>query len=262
MDHSVENMPLSSSPHYSPWGKSSRDIADKLLMQGPRSPMHDLKRLLGIGWDFYRGFYAFRNLGPTITIFGSARFSEDHRYYALTLTTARLLATYGFSIMSGGGPGIMEAANRGAREVNGVSLGCNIRLPSEQKPNAYLDHFVEFTYFYVRKVMLSRYSCAFIGMPGGFGTLDEIFEAITLMQTRKITSFPIVLMGTDYWQPVRTFITDTLLRNKTIYEEDLELIYFTDDPADALRYIAQYADTKARTRKNPNAHFMAVNEKK
>jgi uncharacterized protein (TIGR00730 family) len=230
---------------FDPWGKSPTDISEKLMIEGPRSPLLDLWRLIKIAWDFSKGFHTFRHLGPSITFFGSARFREDHRYYAMARTTARLLANYGFSIMTGGGPGIMEAANRGAREVKGVSVACNITLPSEQKPNPYLDSFVEFDHFYVRKVMLMRYSCAFLALPGGFGTLDEISEAITLMQTNKITSFPVVLMGVDYWQPFKDFIHKTLLGSQTIAEGDLDLIYFTDDPADALSYIARYAETKA-----------------
>lgn len=241
-----ESKPQKPDEFYDPWGKSSSDISDKLLMEGPRSPFYDIWRLIKIGWDFTKGFHAFRHLGPCITIFGSARFREDHRYYELARVTARILARYGFSIMTGGGPGIMEAANRGAREASGVSVGCNITLPHEQKPNDYLDQFVEFRYFYVRKVMLMRYSCALLAMPGGFGTLDEVTEAITLIQTKKITSFPIVLMGTEYWQPMRDFIYQTLLTHQTIGESDVDLIHFTNDPADALRYIAQFAATRTK----------------
>lgn len=233
---------------YDPWGKSCVDISEKLLIEGRRSPWIDIWRIIKIAWELGRGFHAFRRLGPCITIFGSARFREDHRYYHMARATAHLLARYGFAIMTGGGPGIMEAANRGAREAQGISLGCNITLPSEQKPNAYLDSFVEFKHFYVRKVMLVRYSCALLAMPGGFGTLDEITEVITLVQTKKITGFPIVLMGVDYWRPMKNFIYDTLLAYQTISEADLDLLYFTDDPADTLRYIAQYAETKALER--------------
>ncbi len=230
---------------FDPWGKSSTDISEKLLIEGKRSPLKDFWRLIKIALDFAAGFHAFRHLGPTITVFGSARFHEGDRYYNLARATARLLAEDGFAIMTGGGPGIMEAANRGAREVKGVSIGCNIRLPNEQRPNPYLDSFVEFDHFYVRKVMLMRFSCAFVAMPGGFGTLDEITEAITLMQTKKITAFPVVLMGIDFWEPLKEFIQKTLIDNKTIAEEDLDLLYFTDDPADALSYIARYAEAKA-----------------
>ena len=253
MDESKNNRPfqIKSGTLFDPWGKSPTDISEKLLIEGPRSPLADLWRLVKIVWEFSRGFHTFRKLGPTITFFGSARFHEDHRYYNMARTSARLLAGYGFSIMTGGGPGIMEAANRGARDVKGKSVACNITLPSEQKPNPYLDTFVEFNHFYVRKVMLMRYSCAFLALPGGFGTLDEITEAITLMQTKKITAFPIVLMGVDYWQPFKDFVHKTLMVNQTITEGDLDLIYFTDDPADALSYIALYAETKAEiTRAN------------
>lgn len=236
---------------YDPWGKSSSDISDKLLIEGPRSPLVDIWRLIKICWEFGKGFHAFRHLGPCITFFGSARFGEDHPYYNLARVTARLLARYGFAIMTGGGPGIMEAANRGASEVRGVSIACNIKLPMEQKPNIYLDRFVEFKYFYVRKVMLIRYSCALLALPGGFGTMDEVTEVITLMQTKKITSFPVVLMGTEYWQPLKDFIYNTLLKRQTINESDLDLIHFTDDPAEALSYIARYAETKSQIQQQP-----------
>lgn len=245
-EHRDDSFKFGSPELYDPWGKSPADISEKLLIEGRRTPWHDMWRLAKIAWDFSKGFHAFRHLGPAITFFGSARFHEEHAYYTMARVTARLLARYGFSIMTGGGPGIMEAANRGAREVNGVSVACNITLPMEQNPNAYLDRFVEFNYFYVRKVMLMRYSCAYIGMPGGFGTLDEITEAITLMQTKKITAFPIVMMGVEYWQPFKDFVQKTLVHYQTISENDLNLIYFTDDPADALSYIARYADAKAK----------------
>lgn len=227
------------------WGKSSADISEKLLIEGPRSPIRDLRRGIHILWEMLRGFHAFRRLGPCVTFFGSARFREDHRYYELARNTSRLLARFGFSIMTGGGPGTMEAANRGAKDVLGKSVGCNITLPAEQKPNQYLDFFVQFDHFYVRKVMLLRYSCAFLVFPGGFGTLDEVFETIVLIQTKKITDFPIIVMGVDFWQPMKDFIYNTLLKNGTINEVDLRLVYFTDDPKEALGYIVRYADKKA-----------------
>jgi uncharacterized protein (TIGR00730 family) len=242
-------------PLYDPWGKSCADISEKLLIEGPRHPLYDIWRLIKIAWDFAKGFHAFRHLGPCITIFGSARFREDHRYYAMARVTARLLARYGFAIMTGGGPGIMEAANRGAQEGNGLSVGCNITLPLEQEPNDYLDKFVEFNYFYARKVMLMRYSCALLALPGGFGTLDEVTEAITLIQTKKISGYPIVMMGVEYWQPFKHFISTTLRGYQTIGKEDLDLVYFTDEPADALSYIARYAENKAKNRARPSIDF-------
>lgn len=226
------------------WGKASGDSSDKTLIEGARSPVNDFHRVSKIFWEFMRGFHAFRGLGPCITFFGSARFHNDHRYYALAQKTAQVLSRGGYAIMTGGGPGIMEAANRGATEEKGVSVGCNITLPTEQKPNQYLDFFVEFDHFYVRKVMLLRYSSAFVVMPGGFGTLDEVFETITLIQTKKISNFPIVVMGVDFWEPMKNFIFDTLLKHSTISETDLRLLHFTDDPEEAFTYIAQYAATK------------------
>jgi uncharacterized protein (TIGR00730 family) len=148
------------------------------------------------------------------------------------------IARIGFTVMTGGGPGIMEAANRGAKEAGGVSVGCNIQLPMEQKPNPYLDRFVEFRYFFVRKVMLVKYSYAFVVMPGGFGTLDETFEALTLIQTQKIQNFPVVLMGVDFWAPMIQFMRERLLAVGTISPEDLDLLMVTDSPDEAIRHIA------------------------
>jgi uncharacterized protein (TIGR00730 family) len=174
-----------------------------------------------------------------VTVFGSARFSEEHAYYNLARAVGADLAHAGFTVMTGGGPGLMEAANRGAREAGGRSVGCNIELPEEQAPNAYLDLSVTFQHFYVRKVMLVKYSYAFVVLPGGFGTLDEVFETATLIQTRKISDFPVVLMGTAFWQPMVGFMRDTLVREGTIAERDLDLLYLTDDPADAIAHIGR-----------------------
>lgn len=203
--------------------------------------MSDLQRLSRIMVEFMRGFHTFRNLGPCVTFFGSARFHEDHPYYQQARRTAQLVSQAGFTVMTGGGPGIMEAANRGARDMHKPSVGCNITLPTEQKPNPYLDRFVEFNHFYVRKVMLLRYSCAFVVYPGGFGTLDEVFETITLIQTKKINNFPIIMMGVDFWQPLKSFVFDTLLENRTISPKDLQLVSFTDDPQSAIESIKTYA---------------------
>ena len=157
--------------------------AEKAFLAGRRNREADLESAVGFFLEFLRGFESFDFDGPCVTVFGSARFVEGHPYYRLARELGAALATAGYAVMTGGGPGIMEAANRGAREAGGVSLGCNIRLPMEQKPNPYLDRFIEFEHFFVRKVMLVKYSTAFVVMPGGFGTLDEAFEVITLMQT-------------------------------------------------------------------------------
>lgn len=211
--------------------------AERYFLERPHSREHDLESAIRIFLEFLRGFESMEIDRPCVTIFGSARFPEGHVYYELARATGRELATAGFAVMTGGGPGIMEAANRGAREAGGLSLGVNIQLPQEQKPNLYLDRFVEFDHFFVRKVMLLKYSCAFIVMPGGFGTLDEIFETITLMQTEKISKFPVIAMGMDFWMPLTGFIAGSLLRVNTIAPDDMKLFQVTDDPADAVSRI-------------------------
>src|SRR6185312_13288512 len=153
-----------------------------------------------------RGFRTLHFVGPCATVFGSARFDKDHPYYKLAVEVGSKLARSGFTVMTGGGPGIMEAANRGAKEAGGYSVGCNIELAHEQKPNPFLDRWITFRHFYVRKLMLVKYSYGFIAMPGGFGTLDEIFETVTLLQTRKIAGFPLVFMGSQYWDPLIDFM--------------------------------------------------------
>jgi uncharacterized protein (TIGR00730 family) len=186
-----------------------------------------------------RGFEHLGGLGRCVTVFGSARFKEDHPYYELARSLGQALARSGFAVMTGGGPGIMEAANRGAREGGGVSIGCNIQLPMEQEGNPYLDRFVEFEYFFVRKVMLVKYSQAFVVMPGGLGTLDEVFEIATLIQTGKIERFPIVAMGSEFWEPFREFSTGSMLREATVDESDRELFTLTDSIEEALAAIEQ-----------------------
>ena len=163
-----------------------------------------------------RGFRKLHFVGPCVTVFGSARFTADHAYYVLAREVGQRLARAGFTVMTGGGPGIMEAANRGAKEAGGYSVGCNIELPQEQKPNPYLDRWITFRHFFVRKLMLVKYSYAFIALPGGFGTLDEIFETATLIQTDKIKDFPLVLVGKEYWRPLLDFLRDRLVEAKTI----------------------------------------------
>jgi hypothetical protein len=176
-----------------------------------------------------------------VTVFGSARFREDHPYYELTREVGRKLAEAGFTVMTGGGPGLMEAANRGAKEAGGYSVGANIELPSEQKPNAYLDRWVEFPYFFVRKLMLLKYSYAFIAMPGGIGTLDEIFETAVQIQTGKMKNFPLVLMDKSYWEPMMTFMRDTLLAHATVDAADVTRSVLTDSPSEAVELIRAQA---------------------
>jgi hypothetical protein len=214
---------------------------ERLFLAGRRPQRDELESAVRIFLEFLRGFESLNFTTPCVTIFGSARFPPGHRFYELARATGRALAEAGFTVMTGGGPGIMEAANRGAKEAGGHSVGCNIKLPHEQKPNPYLDEFVEFDHFFVRKVMLVKYSCAFIVMPGGFGTLDEAFETITLVQCGKIERFPIVSMGGEFWDHMRRFISDTMLAEGTISTEDTFMLHGTDDPAEAVRIIRSTA---------------------
>jgi uncharacterized protein (TIGR00730 family) len=216
--------------------KSIQD-AEKNFLSGRRSSADELESAVRVFLEMLRGFEEMDFEGRCVTVFGSARFDEDHPYYAMGREVGRHLAEAGFAVMTGGGPGVMEAANRGAREAGGLSLGCNIRLPREQKPNEYLDRFVEFEHFFVRKVMLVKYSSAFIVLPGGFGTLDEAFEVVTLIQTHKLDSFPVVALGGAYWEELTQFLTNSLLKEGTISSDDLKLITLADSPAAAVERI-------------------------
>lgn len=198
------------------------------FLSGPQSRGFELRLAIEIFFEFLRGFRTLHFVGPCVTIFGSARFNEGHPYYELAREAGSLLAQAGFTVMTGGGPGIMEAANRGAREAGGRSVGCNIELPLEQQPNPYLDVMVRFHHFFVRKVMLVKYSYAFLAMPGGFGTLDEVFEAATLIQTAKIETFPLILVGVDYWQPLIDSLRERLLAEGAISAADLSILQITD----------------------------------
>lgn len=220
------------------WGKGTRSRLDQVFLAGPRSRRGELFRAVRIFLEFIRGFRALHFTGPCVTVFGSARFDEDHRYYQLAREVGRALAEAGYAVMTGGGPGVMEAANRGAREAGGFSIGCNIKLPREQEPNLYLDKFIEFHYFFVRKVMLVKYSDAFVVLPGGFGTMDELFEVGTLIQTGKLERFPVVVMGRDYFRPLGEFVRDTMVNAGTIDAVDMQLFSATDDPAEAIERIA------------------------
>ncbi len=214
-----------------------RDSDEQVFLEGPRSRLDEFFRVMRIAREFISGFRALHFVGPCVTVFGSARFKEDHEHYVLARKVGRALSEAGFTVMTGGGPGIMEAANRGARDAGGPSIGCNIELPMEQSPNLYVDKFVDFRYFFVRKVMLVKYSFGFITMPGGFGTLDEIFETATLIQTGKIHDFPVVLMGVEFWEPLVDFMERRLVERGTISPEDLEDIFLTDSPEVAVGHI-------------------------
>jgi uncharacterized protein (TIGR00730 family) len=218
------------------WGKNPSTAETRHFLEGPLGRLSELWRAMRIFAEFMRGFRTLHFVGPCVTMFGSARFKEDHRYYAMARDMGSRVADLGLTVMTGGGPGIMEAANRGAKDRSGLSLGCNIILPMEQQPNPYVDKFVDFKYFFVRKVMLVKYSYAFVIFPGGFGTLDELFETLTLVQTQKIKNFPIVLMGVDYWRPMVEFIQGMAERG-TISPGDAELLTVTDDPLVAIETI-------------------------
>ncbi len=208
------------------------------FLEGPRSRWADLKFVLEIAWEFIRGFRALHFSGPCVAIFGSARFREDSPYYAATRRLAAEIAQLGFTIMTGGGPGLMEAANRGAKDVGGRSVGCNIVLPMEQEPNRYLDKWVNMRYFFVRKTLLIKYSYAFVIVPGGFGTLDELFEAMTLIQTGKIQAFPVIIFDKAFHAELAAHI-DRMRREKTISEEDLRLFLITDSVDEAVGLIRE-----------------------
>ena len=219
------------------WGKVSTNPDERRFLAGPQPRLRELVWALRIFVEFIHGFRALHFVGPCVTVFGSARFPETHRYYEMARRVGAQLARDGFTVMTGGGPGIMEAANRGAKEAGGRSIGCNIELPQEQKPNAYVDRWVTFRHFFVRKVMLVKYSYAFIAMPGGFGTLDEVTEAATLVQTHKIAGFPIVLMGVEFWKPLLDFMRATLIKEGTIDPVDVDEFFVTDSPEDAAAHV-------------------------
>ncbi len=220
--------------------KKSSNGTERKFLEGPQSRRKEFTFVWNVARQFIKGFRELHFVGPCVTVFGSARFAEDHEYYTLARRVGASLADLGFTVMTGGGPGIMEAANRGAREAGGTSIGCNIRLPQEQQPNPYLDKQITLDHFFVRKVLLLKYSYAFIVMPGGFGTLDELFETITLIQTRKIQNFPVVLMGTEYWRDLTELMAGMLSRS-TISEEDTQLILVTDDVSEAMEHLRKYA---------------------
>jgi uncharacterized protein (TIGR00730 family) len=223
-----------------PAGSVDPARSDRALLEGPQSRLKEVVTLFRAMRDFLRGFRALHFVGPCITIFGSARFSESHPYYAIAREMGRRVSAMGFTVMTGGGPGLMEAANRGAQEQGGLSVGCNIELAHEQAPNGYLDRWVTCHHFFVRKVLLFKYSYSFIVMPGGLGTLDELTEALTLIQNGKIKSFPVVLIGTKYWQPFVALLQE-MVREGAVAPADLNLLMLTDDLDDAVEHIERYA---------------------
>jgi uncharacterized protein (TIGR00730 family) len=223
---------------------------ERVFLEGPQSRSSELWRVARIAKELLTGFRALHFVGPCVSVFGSARYREDHSYYALARRVGKRLSRMGFTIITGGGPGLMEAANRGAKDAGGRSVGCNIILPQEQAPNPYVDRLVTFNYFFVRKVMLVKYSYAFIVMPGGFGTMDELFEALTLIQTKKIVEFPVILMGRDYWTPAMEFLY-RMVQESTISPEDLDLLFLTDSEEEAAGYIQTHAIERFGLRQRP-----------
>ncbi len=210
-----------------------------VYLDGPQKRSYELAFAIKVFRQFIKGFRTLHFVGPAITVFGSARFKEGQPYYEAAREFGKRIANLGFTTMTGGGPGIMEAANRGAFENGGISVGCNILLPHEQKENPYLNRSVTFEHFFVRKTMMMKYSYAFIIMPGGFGTMDEFFETLTLVQTAMLTQFPIVIYGTEYYNNLKTMI-EGLAAQQTISPDDLKLVLLTDDINEAIDHVRKY----------------------
>jgi uncharacterized protein (TIGR00730 family) len=230
-----------------------------VYLEGPKSRGYELTFAFRVFWQFLKGFRALHFIGPCITVFGSARTKEDNILYGQAREFGKRIAELGFVTMTGGGPGIMEAANRGAFENGGVSVGCNIQLPFEQKPNPYVNKTVTFEHFFVRKVLLVKYSYAFIIMPGGFGTMDELFEILTLVQTKTVTDFPIVLFGKAYYKPLLEMI-EWMVSQGTISKEDYSLLLVTDDAEEAMAHIKSYVLSKYKVK--PRSRFWWLLEKR
>ena len=213
---------------------------DRVLLEGPHSRVREMRLLFRAVIDFIRGFRTLHFCGPCVTVFGSARIPESHPYYHLGMELGKGLTRIGFTVMTGGGPGLMEAVNRGAKEAGGRSVGVNIILPIEQEPNRYLDKMVNCRYFFVRKVLLFKYSFAFVALPGGLGTLDELTEALTLIQTKTIIHFPVVLIGAAYWRGFTALLED-MVKAGTVSANDLKLFLVTDDLTEAIEHIRKHA---------------------
>ena len=225
----ANSIPLTASP----------SLADEIFLEEPRSRIREFITLVRVMRDFIRGFRVLHFVGPCVTVFGSARIKSDSEYYQLARKMGAAIAQLGFTVMTGGGPGIMEAANKGAFEAGGLSVGCNIRLPMEQKPNPYMHEWVTMDYFFVRKFLLLKYSYAFVVFPGGWGTMDELFETLTLVQTGMIHNFPVVLMGKEYYQPLMEYL-NLMLQWGTISASDLNYVKLTDSPSEAIGHLKKY----------------------
>lgn len=210
-------------------------------LEGPKPRINELGFAFKIFIQFIKGFRTLHFIGPCITVFGSARYKEDHPYYIKSREMGKRIAALGLTTMTGGGPGVMEAANRGAFEAGGKSIGCNIKLPFEQTPNPYTNISITFDYFFIRKVLMVKYSYGFIIMPGGFGTMDEFFETLTLAQTKVINDFPIVVMGKAYYEPFQQWM-EKMIQGGTISPEDKQFMLFTDNEEEAIEHIAKYVN--------------------
>ncbi len=197
-------------------------------------------RIFRIMAEFVESIEALSKIRNAVTIFGSARLKPEDKYYQMAESLGRVLAQSGFSVITGGGPGIMEAANKGAAEAGGKSVGMNIRLPFEQKPNPYANLQIEYKYFFIRKVMFVKYALAYVILPGGYGTMDELFEALTLIQTKRVKSFPLILMGSEYWQGLLEWLKNSMLHKDMILPADFEMIQIIDDPEQVVRHIKKY----------------------
>jgi uncharacterized protein (TIGR00730 family) len=222
--------------------RTGTQTEDERLLESPKPTAVDFThtdpwRVFRIMGEFVEGFDTLAHVGRAVAVFGSARVPPDHPQYRAAEETSRLLASAGFAVITGGGPGIMEAANKGAKEGGGASIGCNIELPFEQGTNPYVEMAINFHYFFVRKTMFVKYSEAFVIFPGGFGTMDELFESLTLIQTGKVRNFPVVLFGTEYWSGLIGWIRDTMAREGKISSDDLDLLRLTDSPAEAVRFV-------------------------
>ena len=235
------------------WGQQTDRAAPETtrFLEGPQPRGFELLRAARVFYELMRGFRTLHFVGPCVTVFGSAQFKEGHPLYEMARVVGRNLAKAGFTVMTGGGPGIMEAANRGCKEAGGYSVGCNILLPHEQKPNRYLDNWLTFKHFFVRKMMLVKYSYAFIALPGGYGTMDEVFEVATLVQTGKIHDFPVELMGTEFWTPLLKFLRETMLEAGTIDLPDFDRLTVSDSPEEVVNRIAQSVVPRFNLRYGP-----------
>jgi uncharacterized protein (TIGR00730 family) len=234
---------------------------ENLFFEGPQSRFKEFIFLIKISYELIKGFRKFHFLDPCATVFGSARFKEDHPYYELSKKIGGELAHLGLTVMTGGGPGLMEAANRGAKEAKGKSVGCNIVLLMEQNKNKYLDLWVEINYFFVRKILLTKYSYVFIIMPGGYGTLDEFFEILTLIQVHKIKKMPVILMGKEYHKDLMQYI-DYMEEKGTISKQDKALFLFTDDVQEAVNHISKNAVIKIKKKRKPFLPLRIFGERK